>query len=224
MKRVIFLLTALFILLPLSLSAQKSGGGSKKKITVTGTVSDQNNKVVENAEIYVDSINTGVVTDAVGRYKVKVSRDAKTMIAASTEYGYGKAEIDGRTSLDIKLNGDVKGLAAFISKNTRLPSKSKNSRPEKLNTYTDIYQMIRNTVPGVLVNGRSIVVQQQNSFFGSSQPLFVVNGVRVNSIDYINPQEVKSIQLLKGSYANIYGNEGANGVISITLKKGNEKQ
>jgi outer membrane cobalamin receptor len=83
--------------------------------------------------------------------------------------------------------------------------------------------MIRQEVPGVLVNGKSIVVQQSNSFFGSSTPLFLVNGVRVNSIDYINPVEVKSIKLLKGSNANIYGVEGANGVISITLFSGSEK-
>jgi outer membrane receptor protein involved in Fe transport len=83
--------------------------------------------------------------------------------------------------------------------------------------------MIRQEVRGVVVSGRSIVVQQQNSFFGSTQPLFVVNGVRVNSIDYISPTEVKSIQLLKGSNANIYGNEGANGVISITLLSGKDK-
>ncbi len=223
MKHSVLLLSAVLIFLPVTLTGQKPDGGSKKKITVSGTINDLNHKVVANAEIFVDSINTGVVTDAIGRYKIKVSRDAKNMIAVSTQYGYGQAEINGKTTVDITLNGDVKNLAAFISKNTKLPLKSKNPRPEKINTYTDIYQMIRQEVPGVVVSGRSIVVQQQNSFFGSSQPLFVVNGVRVNSIDHISPLEVKSIQLLKGSYAAIYGNEGANGVISITLKKGDEK-
>jgi hypothetical protein len=83
--------------------------------------------------------------------------------------------------------------------------------------------MIRNEVPGVVVSGKSIVVQGPNSFFGSSQPLFVVNGVRVYNIDYLNPVEVKSIKLLKGSSANIYGNEGANGVIVIDLQGTSDK-
>ena len=83
--------------------------------------------------------------------------------------------------------------------------------------------MIRQEVPGVLVTGRSIVVQQPNSFFGSTQPLFVVNGAIVPSIDYISPVEVKKIELLKGSYATKYGLEGANGVISITLFSGSNK-
>ena len=63
--------------------------------------------------------------------------------------------------------------------------------------------MIREEVPGVMVSGSSIIVQQQNSFYGSSQPLFLVDGVRVSSISNINPVEVKSIVLLKGSQTAI---------------------
>ncbi len=107
---------------------------------------------------------------------------------------------------------------------TKKVKQAKAQKTVKINTYTDIYQMIRQEVPGVVVSGRSIMVQGPNSFFGSSQPLFVVNGHRVNSIDNINPLDVKSIRLLKGSYANIYGSEGANGVISITLLNGSEKK
>lgn len=102
-----------------------------------------------------------------------------------------------------------------IQKSGRTGTMSDGSK--KMNTYTDIYQMIRQEVPGVVVSGKSIMVQGPNSFFGSSQPLFVVNGVRVYNIDFINPMEVKSIKLLKGSSANIYGNDGANGVIVIDL-------
>jgi TonB-dependent SusC/RagA subfamily outer membrane receptor len=71
---------------------------------------------------------------------------------------------------------------------------------------------------------RSIQIQQGHSFFGSSEPLFLVNGVIVNSIDNINPLEVKSISVLKGSSAAIYGERGSNGVLSITLIDGSEKE
>jgi TonB-dependent SusC/RagA subfamily outer membrane receptor len=53
----------------------------------------------------------------------------------------------------------------------------------------------------------------------STQPLFVVDDVIVNSIDNILPAMVKSIEVLKGSGAAIYGSRGANGVILITTKK-----
>lgn len=51
----------------------------------------------------------------------------------------------------------------------------------------------------------------------STDPLFVVDGVVVNSIDNISPRMVKSISVLKGSDAAIYGSRGAGGVILITL-------
>jgi TonB-dependent SusC/RagA subfamily outer membrane receptor len=53
---------------------------------------------------------------------------------------------------------------------------------------------------------------------GSSTPMFVVNGTPVNSIDQINPSMVKSIEVLKGPSASVYGMQGANGVILIRLK------
>jgi outer membrane receptor protein involved in Fe transport len=92
-----------------------------------------------------------------------------------------------------------------------------------MNTYNNIYEMIRCEVNGVTVSGRNIQIQQAHSFYGSSTPLFVVNGIIVQSIDNINPLEVKSIGLLKGSSAAIYGVNGSNGVISIKLKDGSDK-
>ena len=63
-----------------------------------------------------------------------------------------------------------------------------------------------------------------SDIFFVAEPLFVVNGTIVPSIDYVNPVEVKSIVILKGSSAAIYGVRGSNGVISITLKNGTEKE
>jgi TonB-dependent SusC/RagA subfamily outer membrane receptor len=53
--------------------------------------------------------------------------------------------------------------------------------------------------------------------------MFVVDGVPVTTIDNIQPQMVKSIQVLKGSSAAIYGSRGSNGVIIITLLSGKDR-
>lgn len=130
------------------------------------------------------------------------------------------------TSAGLTVYGQKKEKRAKADKAATETAADTLKKPKKaapMNTYTDIYQMIRHTVPGVVVSGKRIVVQGPNSFFGSSDPLFIVNGHRVPSIDFISPNEVKSIRLLKGSNANIYGNEGANGVISITLLTGSDK-
>jgi TonB-dependent SusC/RagA subfamily outer membrane receptor len=74
--------------------------------------------------------------------------------------------------------------------------------------------------PGVQVNGTRVIIQGQSTIIGSTDPLFVVDGSIVTSIEGISPQTVKSIEILKGPSASIYGSRGANGVILITLYSG----
>jgi len=86
-------------------------------------------------------------------------------------------------------------------------------------SYSNIYEMIKGKIPNVVVNGRSITIQGAASFIGAStEPLFVLDGMIVDTIEDIPPQSVKSIEVLKGPSASIYGSRGANGVIMIRLK------
>jgi len=82
-------------------------------------------------------------------------------------------------------------------------------------TYSNIYEMLR-VDPSVQVNGNKVVIRGAGSNI-STDPLFVVDGVVIPTIDNINPQLVKSIEILKGANATIYGARGANGVVMITL-------
>lgn len=84
--------------------------------------------------------------------------------------------------------------------------------------------MIEGQVPGVQVSGNSVVIRGAGTVMGSTQPLFVVDNVATESIDMLNPRDVKSIDVLKGSAAAIYGTRGANGVILITTKRGSAKK
>ena len=74
------------------------------------------------------------------------------------------------------------------------------------------------------VSGTNINIQGAASFYSGTQPLFVVDGTIVDSIDDIIPSQVKSIEVLKGPAASIYGSRGANGVILITLINGGDKR
>ncbi len=213
---------AFLMIIALSLSQLSAGQASSKKsdklITITGKVLNTEKKPVAGADIYIDNIPTNNTTKGNGTYKIKVSPTALKIEVRSSEYGSREIAINGQTSIDFIFDAPAK--------ETQVPDSLKKggrSRGKKMNTYNDIYQMIRVEVPGVIVNGRSIQIQQGHSFFGSSTPLFTVNGVIVPSIDNINPVEVKSISLLKGSAASIYGVNGTNGVICILLKNGAEK-
>ncbi len=209
-------------------SAQNKIKNSDKPVTITGKVINPDNRPVSGAVIYIDNVRTTNITKADGTYKIKVSPSATNLEVRSSEFGSCKTPINNHSVINFALNG-AGGIASLLDdKEKEQPNDDADNNPKgpkakKMNTYNDIYQMIRGEVTGVVVTGRSLQIQQGHSFFGAGSPLLVVNGGIVQSIDNINPLEVKSIKVLKGSAAAIYGVQGSNGVISITLINGSDK-
>ncbi|MBE3087442.1 MAG: TonB-dependent receptor plug domain-containing protein [Bacteroidetes bacterium] len=216
------------------------GQNKNKKITVTGIVLDAKQKPVEGAAIFIDKIKTNSVSDQRGYYKVKVSPDSKEILVFTLFNGASVEAINGRTTINFTLT----------DKSTEPANKDKNDQNETVNvgygtvqkknvttqvgvidgqdpkfaSYQSIYDMIRGRIPGVEVTGKSIKISGSSSLNISTEPLFVVDGVIVNNIDDISPQTVKSIEVLKGPAASVYGTRGANGVILITRLSGKDKK
>lgn len=89
--------------------------------------------------------------------------------------------------------------------------------------YSNIYDYIQGKFAGVDVDGTTIRIRGERSILGGNDPLFIVDGVEVNDIGDISPDEVQSIDVLKdASSTAIYGSRGANGVILITTRKNND--
>jgi len=115
------------------------------------------------------------------------------------------------------------GYGSIDSKNLTTQVNKLDVSDNKYDSYPNIYEVLRGSVPGVQVTGKSIRIQGASSLMLSTEPLFVVNGMIVTSIDDIIPSQVKSIEVLKGASTAIYGSRGANGVIIIYMKDGSEK-
>ncbi len=212
----------ILILITIFLWQNLTGQKSDKLITITGKVMTSDKFPVEGAVIYVDNVKTSYTTNSKGVYKLKVSPSAINLEVRSEQYGSTEVAINNQKNIDFTLGSfSASGKSDVRDDSVKMPVKRK---AKKMNTYANIYQMIRAEVTGVRVNGNTVQIQQGHSFFGDSTPLFVVNGVIVNSIDDVNPVEVKSIKVLKGSAASIYGLKGSNGVLSITLYDGSEKE
>ncbi len=208
-----------------------------KKIKISGTVLDANKKPVPNVMIFVDKVKTNSVTDSKGFYRVKVSPTAKSIVAFSLYNGVKEMEIDGKNVVNFNLDRAGKkpsqpvkaesdminvGYGQTDKKDLTIPVNKIEGNKSKYAGYNTVYEMISGEVPGVVVNGTSINVQNSFSFKLSTEPLFVVDGTIVNDIKDIIPAQVKSIVVLKGASASIYGARGANGVIVITLLGGND--
>lgn len=208
------------------------GQKADRKIIISGVVLDENRMPVEGATIFIDKIKTTSVTNRKGHYKVRTCPEAREILVFSLFNGAYADVINGRTSINFSLkvrsresSGENK-TDQNETVNVGYGTVQKNSistqigvidgQDPKFASYNNIYDMIHGQIPGVEVNGKSIKIMGSSSLNVSTEPLFVVDGIIVYSIDDVVPQDVKSIEILKGPSASVYGTRGANGVILIT--------
>lgn len=207
---------------------------AQSQITVTGVVTDTDNEPCIGATLMVDGSKNGTTTDIDGKFSLSAPSNG-TLVVSYIGYETKKVSIEGRTNLNIELKqsltdlnevvvigygtqkkADLTGSVAVVDMNEarKLPS-------------TDVASMLQGQVPGVSVGTSSqpgamasIRIRGVGSF-SSVGPLYVLDGLIVNDVNNINPNEIESMQVLKdASAAAIYGARGANGVILITTKKG----
>ena len=210
------------------------GQKNNKKIIITGVVVDVNQNPIVDATIMIDNMKTNIATDHKGFYKVKVKPSAEKIGIFTFKSAVIEEAINGRTTINFTLAASIPqqinyqnnaedeeeidiGYGTVKKKNLTSSMSRIDGQNKRYASYRNIYDMLSGEVPGVQVSGKSIKIQGVSSLNSSTEPLFVVDGIVVNSIDYIQPQMVKSIEVLKGPSASIYGSRGANGVILITL-------
>jgi len=222
------LLICIVLCLPVSYtSAQKTA----KKVTISGIVLDINDAPMANAIVMINGIKTSVLTDAEGHYSLRVKPDAKTIgvvalgsgvieqaIAdrAEINFYFNKETIAGREEIDPAVVTSDKNVNTGYNEVEKKNLTTSVSRVEgkKIRSYSSIYEMLM-TVPGVRVQGKTVIIQNSMNLDGYVEPLFVVDGLPVSSIDDISPNTVESIEVLKNAAAAIYGTRAYGGVILI---------
>ena len=226
--KILFTAVLAFIML-FNATAQKNN----RKITITGKVTDVYSSAVVGALIMVDGKTTTTKSNNNGYYKIRVKPSVKQIGVFTTLEGVKEEAVNGRTVINFTLDkmfllqpGEGGGSQDIINDgygNTRKDALTKpvtksDVSDNKYASFSTIYDVL-NTLPGVTVSGSNVTVRGIQTM-GSNTPLFVVDGVTVSSISQINPSMVKSIEVLKGPAASIYGLQGANGVILIHTRTG----
>lgn len=210
----------------------------QKKVTVSGYVTDGNNKPLSGVTIIVDGVTLNRSTNSKGFYKIKVYPDIKSLMVYTLYNGGLEVEFRGKTKINFILEPNTSSEGKYIPKDQLVDLGYGNALKSNLSssygvidgensddfTYKNIFDMIQGKVPGVVVSGSSVIIRGTNSINAGTQPLFVVDGSATEFIDYINPRDVKSISIIKGPATAIYGVKGANGVILITTKSGSIKK
>lgn len=229
MKIRFFLLALISFTLFFDISAQKAN----RKITITGKVTDFYSSPVSGALIMIDGTTTTAKTSEKGYYKIKVKPSVSQIGVFTTITGAIEEPINGRNVVNFNLDkvitlqlspgtGGVsddmvnEGYGVARKGNISKPVTKSDVSGKEYSSFSSIYEVLR-TVPDVMVSGSNVTIRGSGTT-GSKTPLFVVNGVPMSSITSINPSMVKSIEVLKGPAASVYGLQGANGVILIQLK------
>lgn len=218
----------------------KQGAAPQQKKKVSGIVTDSEGIPVIGANVVVKGTTNGTVTDIDGKFSLEV---ANSDVLSFSYIGYAEQEIvvGNRQLINVKLAEDFKALdeVVVVGYGTMLKRNLSTSvgtvDSEKLlerPTSTNIFQGLAGKVAGVNIalnsgepGGSPAIkirgVSSLSSSDTSNKPLYVVDGVIGVDPDQVDPNIIKSIDVLKdAASSSIYGARGANGVVVITTKEG----
>lgn len=229
LKKIAF--AVLFAVICISLQAQAQN-------TITGTISAGNGDPLIGASVIVKGSTTrGAVADADGHYSITAT-SGETLEFSCIGYTPKQVTLTGAAVVNVILDEDsnfldetiVVGYAPMRKSDFTGAIASLKSDELQKSTAT-VGQALVGRVAGVEVRqsngapgaGVNIRVRGVNSLTASTSPLYVVDGYPVADDDFINPNDIESIEILKdAASAAIYGSRGASGVVLITTKRGRE--
>jgi len=210
------------------------------QVKVTGVVLDENNQPMPGAAVLLDGDTShGVITDENGRYNITVPSTESVLRYEFMGYSPVKMMVGKKTTLNVNLSpdtsfleevvvigfgetkkSDLTGSVSSVHMNNVLqsPTLSADQALQGRIAGADIM-----SVSGDPTEGTSIRIRGSRSIEASNEPLIIVDGVMnaVTSLADINSSDIESISVLKdASSTAIYGAQGANGVIIVTTKTG----
>ena len=211
------------------------------QVTITGKVSDSQHEPVIGASILQKGTTNGTITDLDGAFSLSVTDAQATLVVSYVGMKTLEVSLQGQTTVSITMSDDTESLDEVVvigygtqkkrDVTTAISSVSTEDI-EKL-PITSAAQVMQGKAAGVTVvkpNGQPgagmvVRVRGTTSMNASNDPLYVVDGVPMTNIDFLAPNDIESMQILKdASSAAIYGSRAANGVIMITTKAGSQSK
>ena len=210
-----------------------------ERIVTRGRIVDESGEPVSGATVKIKGRDTGTSTDANGEFTLSGLEENAILEISGINIRTFEIKLAGRTDLgNIAAKKRVTEAETVVvvgygtQKRSDLTGTVASVPKERLDMVpnTNIAQAIQGAIPGVIVQtttagaepAQSFMIRGRKSIRASNSPLLVVDGIPYSgSISDLNPNDVKSIEVLKdASSAAIYGSRGANGVILVTTKQG----
>ncbi len=210
-------------------------GGLSAQITVKGTVVDDQNIPLPGVSVLVKNTFRGTMSDADGTYSIS-ARPEDTLVFSMVGMVTQEIVVGSKTQINLTLatettlmdevvvigygtvrKSDLTGSVSSIKTDDLLKVTSLNAEQGLQGKVTGVQVISTSGAPGA---GAAVRVRGVGTFNNSS-PIFVVDGVILDDISFLNSSDIASMEVLKDASATaIYGSRGANGVIMITTKTG----
>lgn len=214
--------------------------------TVTGTVTDKQNSPLPGASVVEKGTVNGTTTDFDGNFTIEVGDINGVLEISYLGYTTSDIPLNGQTNINAQLDEDATQLDDVVvvgygtQKKSDVTGSIASIKSEDFNqgVVTNPGQLLQGKLAGVNVTSvsgepgaaQNIIIRGVGSLRSGTTPLFVIDGFVIdnsstglasNPLNFINPQDIESMDVLKDASATaIYGARAANGVIVITTKKG----
>ncbi len=201
---------------------------------VYGTIRTKDGSVLPGVNVLVKGTTRGTITDMQGNYMIDVD---KGDVLAFSFIGYAPAEakVNRKNTINVLMEEDVTALSEVVVTAMGVAVERKNLSASVGYILSETQESdvlfsanLQGNAAGVQVTGMpggtaKIMIRGNNSLDGSTEPLYVVDGVIVEA-SKIDQADLANIQVLKGAAATaLYGAKGANGVIIVSTKSGQKK-
>jgi TonB-dependent starch-binding outer membrane protein SusC len=204
---------------------------------ISGIVEDaRTGEPLPGTNIVLEGTVTGTTTNAVGQYSLAVPDLTGTLIFRYVGYRTQEVPIDGNTEINVRLEpeilrGEELVVVAYGVQQRSLVTGAISrieARDIQQSASLRVEQALQGRTPGVIVmqnsgqpgSGATVRIRGIGTT-GDAEPLYIVDGMPVSGIDYLSPNDIASVEVLKDAAATaIYGARGANGVVMISTARG----
>lgn len=208
---------------------------------VTGRITDINGVPLPGVTIQLKGTTTGVQSNTEGRFSINAA-SGSVLVISYVGYETQEVTIHGNGPVVVALKDlrkvlnevvvtalGIKRQAKELGYSTARVGSQELNGSKQTNVATELSGKVSglqiNTVDNSVDPSTRVVLRGNRSFLGNNQALLIVDGVPVDLtyINYLNPNEIDNVTILKGANAAaLYGSDASNGVIIITTKKGNQ--
>ena len=217
-----------------------------QQVTIRGKILDESDLPLPGANVLIKGTSIGTVSDMDGGFVIEAPNSESILVFSYLGYVSKEIQVGGQTSFNISLEPDLSNLEEVVVVGYGTQRKIETTgaiasiKSDELTQtpVANVAQGLQGRVSGVQVvqnssapgGNVSVRVRGTNSIRGSSEPLYIIDGVQISNgggvnelspLSTINPNDIESVQVLKdASSTAIYGARGANGVVIVTTKRG----